>query len=183
MRTLWRSVPNGEIQNHSFQLSLNASCKVDFRGSRVTSSRRASCKFISQDGRTTWLRYRVNFVNGNPNSNTHFRDIPPGCGYGMKLQENKLSHSKHKSKRRIGWRSNLPRESYHGSISTHWSPKIPSQLVDDSHCPASAIKTLELRGNTRSRRHQWMFGKILRQQLTFGRFHGCKDVQPRWLLF
>ena len=47
-------------------------------------------KFISQDGRTAWLCYAANFSNGNPNWNTHYRDIPPGGGYGMTLQEIKL---------------------------------------------------------------------------------------------
>ena len=37
MKTLWRSLPNGEIQNQPFQLSFNASLKIDFQGSRVTS--------------------------------------------------------------------------------------------------------------------------------------------------
>ncbi len=49
-------------------------------------------KFISQDGRTAWLCYAANFSNGNPNWNTHYRDIPPGGGYGMNLQEIKLLH-------------------------------------------------------------------------------------------
>jgi hypothetical protein len=47
-------------------------------------------KFISDDGRTAWLCYAANFANGNPNWNTHYRDIPPGGGYGMTLQEIKL---------------------------------------------------------------------------------------------
>ena len=49
-------------------------------------------KFISADGRTAWLCYATNFSNGNPNWNTHYRDIPPGGGYGMNLQEIKLLH-------------------------------------------------------------------------------------------
>ncbi len=47
-------------------------------------------KFISEDGRTLWLCYASNFSNGNPNWNTHYRDIPPGGGYGMTLQQIKL---------------------------------------------------------------------------------------------
>jgi hypothetical protein len=47
-------------------------------------------KFISEDGRTAWLCYAANFSNGNRNWNTHYRDIPPGGGYGMTLQEIKL---------------------------------------------------------------------------------------------
>jgi hypothetical protein len=49
-------------------------------------------KFISKDGRTVWLCYAANFSNGNPNWNTHYRDNPPGSGYGMSLQEVKLLH-------------------------------------------------------------------------------------------
>jgi hypothetical protein len=49
-------------------------------------------KFISADGRTAWLCYATNFANGNPNWNTHYRDIPVGGGYGMNLQEIKLLH-------------------------------------------------------------------------------------------
>lgn len=49
-------------------------------------------KFISKDGRTAWLCYAANFSNGNPNWNTHYRDNPPGSGYGMNLQEIKLLH-------------------------------------------------------------------------------------------
>jgi hypothetical protein len=37
IKTLWRSNPMGEKQNEPFQLSFNASPKVDFQGSRVTS--------------------------------------------------------------------------------------------------------------------------------------------------
>jgi Transposase DDE domain group 1 len=37
IKTLWRSNPMGEKQNEPFQLSFNASLKVDFQGSRVTS--------------------------------------------------------------------------------------------------------------------------------------------------
>jgi hypothetical protein len=47
-------------------------------------------KFISADGRTAWLCYAANFSNGNPNWDTHYRDIPTGGGYGMTLQEIKL---------------------------------------------------------------------------------------------
>jgi hypothetical protein len=47
-------------------------------------------KFISEDGRTAWLCYAANLSNGNRNWNTHYRDIPPGGGYGMTLQEIKL---------------------------------------------------------------------------------------------
>jgi hypothetical protein len=47
-------------------------------------------KFISADGRTAWLCYAANFSNGNPNWDTHYRDIPPGSGYGMTLQEIRL---------------------------------------------------------------------------------------------
>jgi hypothetical protein len=45
-------------------------------------------KFISPDGRTAWLCYAANYTNGylgTPN-----RDIPPGGGYAMTLQEVKL---------------------------------------------------------------------------------------------
>ena len=49
-------------------------------------------KFISADGRTAWLCYATNFSNGNPNWNTHYRDLPTGGGYGMNLQEIKLLH-------------------------------------------------------------------------------------------
>jgi hypothetical protein len=45
-------------------------------------------KFISPDGRTGWLCYAANFTNGY--LNTHYRDIPPGGGYGMTLQEIKF---------------------------------------------------------------------------------------------
>src|ERR1700732_4740488 len=37
MRPLWRYTPVGEKQNQPFQLLFNASLKVDFQGSRVTS--------------------------------------------------------------------------------------------------------------------------------------------------
>ena len=47
-------------------------------------------KFISQDGRTAWLCYAANFTNGF--LHTNYRDIPPGGGYGMTLQEIKLLH-------------------------------------------------------------------------------------------
>ena len=47
-------------------------------------------KFISPDGRTAWLCYAANFTNGY--LPTHYRDIPPGGGYGMTLQEIKLLH-------------------------------------------------------------------------------------------
>ncbi len=42
-------------------------------------------KFISADGRTAWLCYAANFTNGY--LHTNYRDIPPGGGYGMTLQE------------------------------------------------------------------------------------------------
>ena len=45
-------------------------------------------KFISADGRTAWLCYAANFTNGY--LHTNYRDIPPGGGYGMTLQEIKL---------------------------------------------------------------------------------------------
>jgi hypothetical protein len=45
-------------------------------------------KFISPDGRTAWLCYAANFTNGY--LHTNYRDIPPGGGYGMNLQEIKL---------------------------------------------------------------------------------------------
>jgi hypothetical protein len=45
-------------------------------------------KFISPDGRTAWLCYAANFTNGY--LHTNYRDIPPGGGYGMTLQEIKL---------------------------------------------------------------------------------------------
>jgi hypothetical protein len=47
-------------------------------------------KFISQNGRTVWLCYAANFTNGY--LHTHYRDIPPGGGYGMCLQEVNLLH-------------------------------------------------------------------------------------------
>ncbi len=45
-------------------------------------------KFISADGRTAWLCYAANFTNGY--LHTNYRDLPPGGGYGMTLQEIKL---------------------------------------------------------------------------------------------
>jgi hypothetical protein len=40
-------------------------------------------KFIGKDGRSAWLCYAANFTN-------HYRDDPPGGGYGMTLQEMRL---------------------------------------------------------------------------------------------
>jgi hypothetical protein len=45
-------------------------------------------KFIGQDGRTAWLCYATNFTNGY--LHTHYRDDPPGGGYGMNLHEVRL---------------------------------------------------------------------------------------------
>ena len=45
-------------------------------------------KFISPDGRTAWLCYAANYTNGY--LDTPNRDIPPGGGYAMTLQEVKF---------------------------------------------------------------------------------------------
>jgi hypothetical protein len=45
-------------------------------------------KFISADGRTAWLCYSANFTNSY--LHTDYKDIPPGGGYGMTLQEVRL---------------------------------------------------------------------------------------------
>ena len=45
-------------------------------------------KFISPDGRTAWMCYAANFTNLY--MPTHYRENPPGGGYGMTLQEFRL---------------------------------------------------------------------------------------------
>jgi hypothetical protein len=46
-------------------------------------------KFISADGRTAWLCFAANLTNYEAEP-THYRDNPPGSGYGMNLHEIKF---------------------------------------------------------------------------------------------
>jgi hypothetical protein len=55
MKTLRRSTPMGEREKQPFQLSFNASLKIDFQGSRVTSDGLILC---------------VNWMNGWASANS-----------------------------------------------------------------------------------------------------------------
>ncbi len=82
----------GEIQNQPFQLSFNASLKVDFQGSRVTSDPSAKASGRQADGGLVLVReldeqlgfgelIEQHLTDSRPGKNTQFpfTDLPSGA--------------------------------------------------------------------------------------------------------
>jgi hypothetical protein len=84
LKTLRRSVPYVEKQNQPFQLSFNASLKVDFRGSSITSDGRLILvrELDERLGSGEWIEQHLTDSRRGKNTRFPFADLLGQSVYG-----------------------------------------------------------------------------------------------------